>query len=225
MARLPLSKVDAASLQQDRNRALERLGVSRETLARLDLFVQLLIKWQTTINLVAPSTLPIIWSRHVLDSAQIHELGPAHEKWLDLGSGSGFPGLVIAILLADRPSREIHLVESDSRKASFLREAARVTRAPAIIHGSRAEAVLPNLAGRFGAVTARALAPLVELLKMAEPLLTTGAEGFFPKGQAVESELESASTLFAFEVELVQSRTDKHGRIVMIRNLRRRRAP
>jgi 16S rRNA (guanine527-N7)-methyltransferase len=212
----------AAALRLDRERALGALSVSRETLARLDLYTALLVKWQRAINLIAPSTLGSVWTRHILDSAQIADLAPQHHHWVDLGSGAGFPGLVIAILAMDRKSEaEIHLIESDQRKASFLMEAVRVTRAPAIVHARRAEEVVASLAGHVTAVTARALAPLAKLLELAEPLLTKGADGFFPKGQALESELDKAQKLFEFEAQLVRSRTDQDGRIAVISKLRR----
>ena len=212
----------AIALHNDREFVLEALHVSRETVARLDIYVALLLKWQKTINLIAPSTLGAIWTRHILDSAQIADLGIEHRRFVDLGSGAGFPGLVIAILSERSPAAEIHLVESDRRKASFLKEAVRLTSAPAIVHVRRAEEAVESLIGCVTAVTARALAPLPQLLELAEPLLTTGADGFFPKGQALDSELERASALFEFEAQLVRSRTDATGRIAVIRKLRRR---
>jgi 16S rRNA (guanine527-N7)-methyltransferase len=213
------------AIQQGREKALTRLSVSRETLARLDDYVALLAKWQKAINLVAPSSLGEVWIRHILDSSQIADLGAAHRTWADLGSGAGFPGLVIALLSRERsPATEVHLIESDRRKASFLREAIRVTQAPAIIHENRIENILGGLAGQVTAVTARALAPLRRLFDLAEPLLTTGTEGFFPKGKALESELSLASKLFEYEIQLVPSQTDENGRIVLIRNLRRHAA-
>ena len=137
----------------------------------------------------------------------------------------GFPGLVLAILSRDRgPACEFHLVESDQRKASFLREASRVTDAPAVIHPNRAEVVLPKLIGKVMAVTARALAPLDRLLILAEPLLTTGAEGIFPKGETLNSEIRQALWVFTFESRSVPSRTDENGRILFVRELRRRAA-
>jgi len=216
------------ALRRDREDALPGLDVSRETLMRLDAYVDLLVKWQSALNLIAPSTLPAIWSRHVLDSAQIAEIGAAHRSWADLGSGAGFPGLVVALLLDDPRIRQnrapgvVHLVESDQRKASFLREAIRVTKAGAIVHACRVEEARGRLAGRVTAVTARALAPLRELLLLAEPLLTTRADGFFPKGQALDSELELAATHFLFDSQIVPSRTSKEGRVLVVSNLRRR---
>jgi 16S rRNA (guanine527-N7)-methyltransferase len=221
----PNGEALSTALKRDRERVLEELDVSRETIAALDLYVELLLKWQKTINLIAPSTLPTIWTRHVLDSAQIADLGAMHRYWADLGSGAGFPGLVIALLQQSRNHDSlVHLVESDRRKASFLAEAGRVTGAPVMIHPNRIEAVVAKLTGRVTAVTARALAPLEKLLALAEPLLTTGADGFFPKGQALESEVEQALVPFEFDMQVVPSRSEPTGKIALLRNLRRRDA-
>ena len=220
------AKVDFVdALREDRERALASLDVSRETLGRLDAYADLLVKWQKAINLVAPSTLKSLWTRHILDSAQVAILGAKHQSWADLGSGAGFPGVIIAVLARERaePGR-FHLIESDQRKASFLREAARVTGVSAEIHACRVEDILPELRGKITAVTARALAPLPSLLALAEPLLTTGAEGFFPKGETLSSELQRASEVFAFESRAVPSQSDEKGRILVIRDLRRRPA-
>jgi 16S rRNA (guanine527-N7)-methyltransferase len=211
-----------SAIHEDREQALKALNVSRETLARLELYVELLAKWQKTINLVGPATVPVLWTRHILDSAQLADLFPNYRCWVDLGTGAGFPGLVIALLATGGADVEVHLVESDQRKASFLREAIRLTGAKAILHGDRAERIVPKLAERADAVTARALAPLKRLFILAEPLLTTGADGIFPKGQALESELDEAASLFDFKARLLQSRTDEHGRIAVISDLRRR---
>jgi 16S rRNA (guanine527-N7)-methyltransferase len=210
---------------RDREKAVAGLNVSRETIGRLDLYADLIFKWQKAINLVAPSTLPTLWTRHISDCAQLAELGVEHRKWVDLGSGAGFPGLVIAILSLDRGGTTVHLVESDQRKASFLKEAIRITGAPAVVSAARVEAVLPGLVGEVTAVTARAFAALLDLLEMAEPLLTTATTGFFPKGQTLDSELERAAQIFDFDAELVPSRTDTTGRIAIIRRLRRRATP
>jgi 16S rRNA (guanine527-N7)-methyltransferase len=213
-------------IERDRRRALRGLDVSRETIERLEVYVNLLVKWQGTINLISESTLPSLWTRHIVDCAQLAALASGHRVWADLGSGAGLPGMVIAIMSMPRAeATEVHLIEKDRRKASFLREAKRITGAPVIIDAARAEDILPDLAGRVTAVTARALAPLAELLELAEPLLTTRATGFFPKGQTLESELERASQIFEFEAQTVPSRTDQTGRIAIIRGLRRRAGP
>ena len=177
----------------DRSRALAVVPVSRETERLFDQLVGLLTRWQRVKNLVGPATLATVWTRHVADSAQLPALVPHGLRWVDLGSGAGFPGLVIAILLRDRDGAEVHCVESNSRKCAFLREVARTLSLPVVVHDGRIEDVLPTLAGRVDVVTARALAPLVDLLTMSSGLLTTGALGLFPKGQDVGDELTQES--------------------------------
>ena len=139
--------------------------------------------------------------------------------WADLGSGGGFPGLAIACALADTPGAHVHLVESNGKKAAFLREAAKVTGAPVTVHASRVEEFVENTAETFDVVTARALAPLPALLTMAYPLLKKGALGLFPKGQDVGSELTEAAKYWSIQSSLVQSRTDARGQIVVVRGL------
>jgi 16S rRNA (guanine527-N7)-methyltransferase len=198
-------------------------AVSRETWARLDLLVTQLLKWQKTINLVAPKTLPEIWTRHVADSLQVAALIPLGAKTVvDLGSGGGFPGLVIAAVLADREGAEIHLVESDQRKAAFLREAARAMGVSAKIHNKRIESALSNWPHGADAVTARALAPLGELISLAEPLLKAGTPGIFPKGRETKEELAQAERIWQFRADLVPSLTDPEARVVVVSSVKPR---
>jgi 16S rRNA (guanine527-N7)-methyltransferase len=206
----------------DRAAALRLVPVSRETEARLAILADLLRRWQARTNLVAPATLDHLWTRHIADSAQIVGLAPDVLTWADLGSGAGFPGLVIAAHLADRPGAVVHLLESDQKKSAFLREAARQMAVPVRIHADRIEKALPGLAGQVEAVTARALASLEKLLSLAAPLLTTGARGFFLKGRDVERELVEASRSWVIEAQLVPSRTDLEARIVIVDHLARR---
>lgn len=211
---------DARSdLAKDRARALELTPVSRETEIRLDRFADLLVTWQNRINLIAPSTLPNLWTRHIADSLQLLTLVEAPMLWVDVGSGGGFPGLIVACALAEKPGAEIHLVESNQKKAAFLREAARVTGVPARVHAVRIEDFAAQFSGQPDVVSARALAPLKELLSEAYPLLKTGAKGLFPKGQDVEAELTEASKYWRFEYDLVPSLTSPNGQIVVIRSL------
>lgn len=232
--------------------------ISRETLARMETYAQLLAQWQKAVNLVAPSTVGDIWRRHFADSAQVLALAPRNPSaWLDLGSGAGFPGLVVAILLAEpRPTPDpggsaaaasspggaptplrsagqgpeltrvpaltprVTLVESDQRKAAFLREVARQTGLTVDILAIRIE----NFATRFklhpgGIVSARALAPLTELLRMSAPFLSEGSVGLFLKGRDAEAEVAEAAKVWRFDWELVASRTDPDARIVVVRNL------
>jgi 16S rRNA (guanine527-N7)-methyltransferase len=208
------------ALARDRARAESLVVglVSRETWARLDSLVALLLKWQDTTNLIAPSTLAEIWTRHIADSAQLLALAPDARAWVDLGSGGGFPGLVVACAMADHPGATIHLVESNQKKSAFLREAARILGVPAIVHAQRIEDFVGATMQSFDVVTARALAPLDRLIGYADPLLITGALGLFPKGQDAESELTAASKSWTIEAELVPSVTDPQARIVVVRS-------
>lgn len=206
-------------LAADRARALQLTHVSHETLVRLDRFVELLIHWQNSINLVAPSTLSELWTRHIADSLQLLMLIETPILWVDLGSGGGFPGMIIACSLAEHAGAEVHLVESNQKKAAFLREAARVTGAPAKVHAMRIEDFAADFQGRPDVVSARALAPLADLLELAYPLLKTGAVGLFPKGRDVGAELTQASKYWKFEHDLVPSLTNPDSQIVVVRKL------
>lgn len=214
-----VSEVDAADFAADRARALALTPVSRETEARLDRFVALLLEWQRRINLIAASTEAKLWTRHVADSLQLLALAPQTRRWVDLGSGGGFPGLVIACALAETRGAEVHLVESSAKKAAFLREAARATGAPAVIHAVRIEDFVDNAPEGIEVVTARALAPLAGLLASAYPLLRRGAWGVFPKGQSAAVELTDAGKRWNIRASLEVSRTDSQARIVVVRGL------
>jgi 16S rRNA (guanine527-N7)-methyltransferase len=206
-------------LAADRARALALTPVSRETTARLDRFAALLLERQQRRNLIAPSTELIVWTRHFADSLQLLALAPAARIWADLGSGAGFPGIVIACALADSPdiwAPQVHLVESVGKKAVFLREAVQVTGAPATVHHERIADFVLQAPDRVDVVTARALAPLTKLLAEAYPLLKKGALGLFPKGQDVEAELTAASKCWTINATLVPSRTDPKARIVVV---------
>jgi 16S rRNA (guanine527-N7)-methyltransferase len=204
-------------LTADRARALALVPVSRETAARLDRYVALLIDWQSRMNLIAASTMPVLWTRHIADSLQLLAIAPQARHWADLGSGAGFPGVPIACALADQSRAEVHLIESNKKKAAFLREAVRVTGAPAIVHAERVADFAKAFRGDLDAVTARALAPLPELLSIAYPLLKSGTQGLFPKGQDVDVELTEATKCWTIQASFVPSRTDPKSRIVMIR--------
>jgi 16S rRNA (guanine527-N7)-methyltransferase len=209
-----------AELAADRARALALTPVSRETSARLDRFADLLLTWQKTTNLIAPSTLNQLWTRHVADSLQLLDLAMDARVWIDLGSGGGFPGLVIACALAGQEGAVVHLVERNAKKAAFLREAQRVTGAPAAVHAERIEAFGERFDHKADAVTARALAPLGRLLEQSYPLLEkSGAQALFPKGQDVDSELREAAKSWMMDVVQVPSRTDPKARILVIKGL------
>jgi 16S rRNA (guanine527-N7)-methyltransferase len=212
------------ALAANRAQAIALFGetVSRETWARLDRFIGLLIERQKTLNLVAASTLPHIWTRHVADSLQLLPLAPDARKWIDFGSGSGFPGLVLACGLAEAPGAAVHLVESTQKKAAFLRDVVEALSLPAIVYARRIEEFTAGNAARFDVVTARAVAPLERLLGFAIPLLKTGAVGLFPKGQDVGAELTQASKSWNIESELIPSKTDPQARIVRVRHAAKR---
>lgn len=197
----------------DRTAAERLVDVSRETWARLDTLVATLDRWQAKTNLVAPNTLDEIWTRHVADSAQLVALVPPEPaRWVDIGSGGGFPALVVAAMLSGKT--QVHLVESNGKKAAFLREAARAMGVTVAVHAERAEAALAGLSADV--VTARALAPLAALLGLAAPLLKTGAVGLFPKGRDASSELTEAEKSWRFRASLHPSLTDENARIVRV---------
>jgi 16S rRNA (guanine527-N7)-methyltransferase len=207
-----------ATLSADRAQAvaLNQDSVSRETWNRLDRLVERLLQVQQHTNLVAKSTLPHVWTRHVADSLQLLALEPGAMRWIDIGSGAGFPGLVIACALADTVGAEVHLVESTQKKANFLRDCANALGVPAIVHARRIEDFGKVNKRAFDVVTARAVAPLDKLLGYAIPLLKRGGVGLFPKGQDVEAELTTASKSWTIEADLIPSKTDPRGRIVRV---------
>lgn len=203
------------------NEFQEAFGVSRETTDRLSLYARLLERWQKAINLVSASTLPQIWHRHFADSAQLAGLAPHARTWIDLGSGAGFPGLVVAILLADTNRCEVTLVESDTRKCAFLREVARQTAITVDIVNARIESL--STQARIAAVdviSARALAPMSALLALASPLFSRDTVALFPKGREVGPELEAARRDWSFESACIPSLTDKNGFILQVRALK-----
>jgi 16S rRNA (guanine527-N7)-methyltransferase len=211
--------------KSDRARALRLTPVSRETEERLGLLVAELERWQVAKNLVSAATLGDVWTRHISDSLQIFDLAPEARHWLDLGSGGGFPGLVIGIRLAEAGLGRIDLVESNARKCAFLRHAARVTGAPVTVHAARIEDVVADFSGKIDVVTARALAPLPLLLTWCNDLLRTGALGLFPKGQHLEQELTEASKYWKIQASTILSVTDEAARILMVRSAEKRADP
>jgi 16S rRNA (guanine527-N7)-methyltransferase len=210
-------------LSSDRARALDLIAVSRETADRLDRFAALLLDWQSRMNLIASSTVPVLWTRHIADSLQLLALAPEARRWADLGSGAGFPGLVIACALAGSLPAQVHLIESNQKKAAFLAEAVRVTGAPAIVHAQGSDDFIKTFDGPLDIVTARALAPLPRLMTIAYPLLKRGAQGLFPKGQDVDAELTEAAKCWSIQASLVPSRTDPRSRVVVIRSAKPKR--
>ena len=196
-------------------------NVSRETIARLETFAALLVKWNRAINLVSRRDIGDLWRRHIWDSAQLLNLMPPPPQdrqriVADLGSGAGFPGLIVAILGAG----EVHLFESDARKCAFLAEAIRVTKAAATVHNMRIEDIpkrLPNF--RADVVTARALAPLARLIELAAPVIEKSGICLFLKGQEAVSELTATSKLRNMHVEQLSSRTARSGIILRVKGV------
>ena len=201
-------------------------NVSRETQERLDRFVSHFEKWARSINLVAPSTRQQIWDRHIADSAQLFQLASAPMNWVDLGSGGGFPGIVTAIFLAEAGEGWVHLVESNNKKASFLRTAIRETGARASVHAIRAEAA-PGHIPDVQVMSARALAALDQLFVYAEPWFSgvQGFRGFFHKGRDYGQEVDKARGLWSFDLVEHQSKVEPGSVILEISNLARRSAP
>ena len=203
----------------------EVFKVPRETIHRLTRYAEQLTHWQARTNLVAPSTLPALWSRHFADSAQLSALAPNPRLWLDLGSGAGLPGLVVAILEAGRPDFRMHLVESNRKKCAFLAEVVRETKAPVDIHAMRIEDLAESAQSLTpDVVSARALAPLPRLLELASPFFGPATRGLFLKGREAEAEIEAARVDWDFSVRLHRSLTAADSHIVEIADLRSRKA-
>jgi 16S rRNA (guanine527-N7)-methyltransferase len=205
----------------DKAAALALTPVSREAEARLDRYVDLLLQWQAKTNLVASSTLPNLWTRHISDSLQLLALAPAAKIWIDLGSGGGFPGVVLACALAETPGAMVHLVERNARKAAFLREALRITGAAGTIHLTEIGDYVDSVPGAVDCVTARAVAPLHQLVGFAEPLVGKGTKALFLKGQDVEAELTEATKYWKLTLGLHASLTGQ-GWIVELGRIERR---
>ena len=213
----PPSTPPAHQLADDRRAALRLVPVSRETEERLATFVEVLDRWRHKTNLISNSTFPSVWTRHIADSAQLIALAPEAKRWVDMGSGAGFPGLVIAIQLADIPDAIVHCIESDGRKCAFLREAARATGAAAQIHPVRVEAIDPKSLGTVDAVTARAFAPLPLTLKLARPWMERGAIAVFPRGESAKDQIAASPEAWTHAIETLQSVVNPKAAILRIR--------
>jgi 16S rRNA (guanine527-N7)-methyltransferase len=190
-------------------------GVSRETIDQLLAYEALLRKWQGRINLISPSSLNSLWNRHFWDSAQLSSLAPeeAH-RWIDLGSGAGFPGLIIAILRQKSPDFRVLMIESDHRKSAFLSEAIRITGAPAEVRTVRIEDFTPDQAPDV--ISARALAPLGQLLGWTSSFWGKATIGLFPKGRTAGEELTEAAKGWIFEHEAIASQSDPSGTVLKL---------
>jgi 16S rRNA (guanine527-N7)-methyltransferase len=190
-------------------------GASPAAMADMETFRARLAEWSGRMNLVGPSAIQEFWLRHAFDSAQLLDLAPRARRWVDIGSGAGFPGIVLAVLLKGRPGAVVHLVESVTKRCRFLEAMVGELQLPARVHNARAE----DLRLDADVVAARACAPLVRLFDYARPYLKRGAVGLFLKGQDVALELEAATISWCFEADLIQSRSHTQGRIVRVERL------
>ena len=198
---------------------LETLNVSRETIQRLETFDTVIRKWNPKINLVSRSSLDQLWTRHIADSVQVFRCVKIPEHWVDIGSGGGFPGLVVAILAADEaPKMKVTLIESDQRKSAFLRTAARECGASATVLSGRIEQVEPQKAR---VLSARALASLDDLLRFADRHLAEDGTAVFPKGENWKKEVDNAQQRWRFEVETAKSLTEPEAVILKVRGVER----
>ena len=192
-------------------------GVSDAAIADLETFRQRLEAANAHMNLVGPATLPDYWSRHVLDSAQLLDHAPHARTWADLGAGAGFPGVVLAILLKDRPDAHVWLIDSLGKRCRFLQEVVDELDLPATVIWGRAE----EQEVEVEVVTARAVAAMDKLLGYAQPYFEGGAQGLFLKGEKAEAELTEAWKSWRFEAECLLSRSDPRGRVVKVGSVRR----
>lgn len=195
-------------------------SVGAATVARIEQFIELALKWNSAINLVGRSTAPQIWERHVIDSAQIFKCATQDQRvWLDLGSGGGFPGIIVAIL-ADEifPKLRVHLVESDKRKAVFLSESGRQLGLKLAVHAGRIQDLPPQQAD---VVSARALATLDDLCGYAVPHLKANGICAFPKGASAQEEIETARKTWSFQIDQVASITDSRASVLFLKDLKR----
>lgn len=198
----------------------DAFAVPRETVEKLELYAALLTRWQKAVNLVSPTTLSDVWHRHFADSAQLARLASSPKSWVDLGSGAGFPGLVIAILMANHDNCSVHLIESNGRKCAFLADVSRQTGVRVQVHEGRIENIVKSGAiGAADVVSSRALAPLDRLLGLAQGFFGSGTSGLFLKGREASAEVDEARAQWRFDHRTIPSRTNADGCIVEVRNL------
>ncbi len=207
-------------MTRDATRFAEMFDVSRETHDRLTAYADLLKKWNPAINLVSKSTIPNLWTRHFANSAQLLEIAETDRgTWVDLGSGGGFPGMIVAILAAEtHPDLKITCVESDQRKATFLRTVARETGTAVTVLSERIESLSPLNAD---VVSARALAPLPDLIGYAIRHLAPEGIALFLKGTGQAKEIDLGLASWAFRLDTFPSRTDRESTILKLRSIRR----
>lgn len=203
----------------DRDQVVKQLSLSNRVVEKLDRYIELLEEEQKKMNLIGASTLPIVWSRHVLDSAQLFFLlRPSDKIILDLGSGAGFPALVLATMDTEK-KYEFHLTESEGKKADFLNKVIKACDLKAVVHNERIEQ-MENFAADV--ITARALAPLDKLIKYAFPFFQPKTRCFFMKGAKAEEELNTALKKFRFHIEKIKSVTSDEGTILLLSEVKKK---
>ena len=190
----------------------ELAGIETE----LGIYDSLLQRWSKSHNLVAASTLSDIWMRHFADSIQLLPFAEGRARWADIGSGAGFPGIVLALALKSRSGAQVHLVEADQRKVAFLREVSRETKAPTTVHSVRADAIIPDLASEIDVLCSRAVAPLFTLVEIATPVLQRGGICIFPKGRTAAAEIAFAQQQSSAKFRTAPSKTANDASIVIV---------
>ncbi len=211
-------------MTSDRAKALALVPLPADTQARLAVYVDLLGRWRKVTNLISEASFAEVWTRHIADSAQLLALAPNARRWVDMGSGAGFPGMVIAIQLADVAGARVNCLESDRRKCAFLREVARATDAAAQIHPVRIESIDPESLAPVDAVTARAFAPLPRLIEFAKVWIAQGAVGVFPRGRSAEAQLETIPAAQDLAMDIVASKLDPKAAILRVRRASKARS-
>jgi 16S rRNA (guanine527-N7)-methyltransferase len=223
-------ETEGGAVDADRANACALVPEIVRFLEPLKTFVRLLERWRKITNLIADSTFNSVWTRHIADSAQLVTLAEPYiadasgefdkRRWLDLGSGAGFPGLIVAILLREVQDVEVHCVEADKRKCAFLREAARACEAPVVVHPVRLETLSGAAIRNVKIISARALSPLPRLLDQAKPWLEAGAVGLFPRGASDRDFKLDAEVARSYEIISRSSRIDTDGSIIIIKSLK-----
>lgn len=203
--------------RNDPSKLREQIGVSRETFTALEFLESELRRWQTRMNLISAATVDEIWDRHILDSLQLVQLEPNKKIWLDIGSGAGFPGLVVSLCKLEISGFEMHLVERDHRKCAFLREVARVTGAPVVIHNNDIATCVGGLP-QPDVITSRAVAPVGDLIASVHAKLKNGATGLFMKGRKLDPTLTSKSISSIYRIDILPSITSYGGEIVRVQS-------
>jgi 16S rRNA (guanine527-N7)-methyltransferase len=211
-----MNRVGSGARSSDRQAALRLVPVSRETAERFSVYVDLLARWNKLTNLVSEATFGAVWTRHIADCAQLNLVAPTAIRWVDIGSGAGLPGLVLAMQLADVPGALVHCIECDQRKCAFLRQVAHATGSPAIVHAVRVQAIDPVRLGPVQAVTARAVAPFSTTLHLAKAWMERGAIGVFPRGRFSQAQIDSSNFAAGYAFDILPSVVDSDAAILRV---------